>query len=193
MRNQASATLTVQTVADDSDWDEHSTVTAALQADDAYTLGDPNSASTEVKDDDFPDATAKLSVTPNPVAEGGTVTVTVTVTTKANELPHGDNGTITISTTDGTATQPGDYESLSKAETLDAGDFAGKRLNGENRYVASYTATVDVKDDDDVEPNETFDVRLAKSMDATKITLGNPRLVQVTPSAPTTSRCRTRR
>ena len=177
--NQASATLTVATATDDSDWDEHSTVTAALVTDDAYTLGAENSASTEVKDDDFPEAVAKMSVTPNPVSEGGTVTVTLTVTTNADQMPHGDYGTITISTTDGTATQPGDYVALDQTEDLEAGDFVRKLLNGQPRYVATYTATVEVKDDDDVENNETFDVRLAKSADATKITLGNPRLVQV--------------
>ena len=177
--NQASATLTVQTVDDDSDWDEHSTVTAALQADDAYTLGTGNSASTEVQDDDSPGAVAKLEVTPNPVSEGGAVTVTLTVTTNADQMPHGDYGTITISTTDGTATQPGDYVALDQTEDLEAGDFVRRLLNGQPRYVATYPATVEVKDDDDVENNETFEVRLAKSADATKITLGNPRLVQV--------------
>ena len=57
----------------------HSTVTVALMAetDSPYTLGVANSAQTRVLDDDFPTATAELAVDPNPVNEGGTVTVMV--------------------------------------------------------------------------------------------------------------------
>ena len=40
-------------------------------------------------------------------------------------MPHGENGgTITISTTDGTASQPGDYGALSQSHTLASADFS---------------------------------------------------------------------
>ena len=75
---QASATHTVGTPIGDTAWDEHSTVTAAVQADDSYTVGDPRSAQTRLLDDDLPVIGATLTVSPNPVVEGGTVTATVT-------------------------------------------------------------------------------------------------------------------
>ena len=101
--NTPSAKHTVRIVAGDEVWDAHSTVTVALVAetDSPYTLGAANSASTEVKDNDFPTATAELAVNPNPAAEGATVTVTVTVTTNSDQMPHEDGGTITLGTTDG--------------------------------------------------------------------------------------------
>ena len=109
--NMPSAKHTVRIVAGDEVWDAHSTVTAALvvETDSPYTLGAANSASTEVKDNDFPTATAVLAVNPNPAAEGGTVTVTVTVTTNSDQMPHEDGGTVSVATSDGSATQPGDY------------------------------------------------------------------------------------
>ena len=184
--NMPSAKHTVRIVAGDEVWDAHSTVTAALVAetDSPYTLGAANSASTEVKDNDFPTATAALTVNPNPAAEGGTVTVTVTVTTGSDQEPHEDGGTVSVATSDGSATQPGDYASLSQTHTLAQGDFSAVTVSGNTRYRAAYTATVSIVDDVDEEDDETFTVSMAQGSDLDdRVTLGTPTSRTVTISA----------
>ena len=59
--NATETTLTVATGADDSDWEEHSTVSVTAPPSTGYTLG-AATASTLVEDDDFPAATAALAV-----------------------------------------------------------------------------------------------------------------------------------
>ena len=185
--NTPSAKHTVRIVAGDEVWDAHSTVTAALVAetDSPYTLGAANSASTEVKDDDFPTATAELAVNPNPAAEGATVTVTVTVTTNSNQMPHEDGGTVTLSTTDGSAAQTADYGALSETTlTLAQGDFSAVTVGGNSRYRAAYTATVSIVDDTTQEDDETFSVTMARGSDLDdRVTLGTPTSRSITISA----------
>ena len=130
--NMASAEYTVTTGAGDDAWDAHSTVTLALVAetDSPYTLGALNSASTEIRDDDFPAATAELTVNPARASEGATVTVTVTVTTNSDQMPHEDGGSITLSTATGTA-QTADYGALSETTfTLAQADFTSVTVGG---------------------------------------------------------------
>ena len=177
--NQASATHTVATVPGDDDWDAHSSIKATLQADAAYTLTASPSVSKTVWDDDFSAATAVLAVSPNPVDEGGTVTVTLTVTTNAEQEPHGDGGTITVSTTDGTATQPSDYGALSQSHTLASADFSAVTVGSNSRYRATYESTVSTVDDTDSEGAEAFTVMMAKT-NAPKVTLDTPTSRSVT-------------
>ena len=184
--NTASAKHTVRIVAGDEVWDSHSTVTAALVAetDSPYTLGTANSASTEVKDNDFPTATAELTVDPNPVTEGGTVTVTVTVTTNSDQMPHEDGGTITLSTAADTA-QTADYGTLSATTfTLAQGDFSVVTVGGNSRYRAAYSATVGTVDDATQEGDEAFSVTMARGGDLdNRVTLGAPASRSITISA----------
>ena len=184
--NTASAKHTVTTDAGDDAWDAHSTVTVALVAetDSPYTLGGANSAQTQVLDDDFPRVTAVLAVDPNPVAEGGTVTVTVTVTTNSDQEPHADGGTITLGTTAGTA-QAADYGALSETTfTLAQGDFSTVTVGGNTRYRATYTATVSTVDDATEEGDETFSVSMARGGDLdNRVTLGTPTSRSITISA----------
>ena len=85
-----STMLTVTTETDDNTWEDHSTVTATIADNNAYAINtNSGSAETNVNDNDFPDASAALSVLPNPVAEGETVTTTITVITNADHRPHG--------------------------------------------------------------------------------------------------------
>ena len=184
--NTASAKHTVTTDAGDGDWDAHSTVTVALvvETDSPYTLGALNSAQTQVLDDDFPTATAELTVDPNPVTEGATVTVTVTVTTNSDQMPHEDGGTITLSTAAGTA-QTADYGTLSATTfTLAQGDFSAVTVSGNTRYRAAYTATVSVVDDTAQEDDEAFSVTMARGGDLDdRVTLGTPTSRSITITA----------
>ena len=185
--NTPSAKHTVRIVAGDEVWDAHSTVTVALVAetDSPYTLGAANSASTEVKDNDFPTATAELAVNPNPATEGVAVTVTITVTTNSDQMPHEDGGTITLGTTDGSAAQTADYGALSATTfTLAQGDFSAVTVGGNSRYRAAYSATVGIVDDTTEEEDETFSVSMARGSDLDdRVTLGTPVSRTVTISA----------
>ena len=175
--NTAAAEHTVTTDAGDDAWDAHSTVTVALvaEADSPYTLDAANSASTEIRDDDFPAATAALAVSPATASEGGTVTVTVTVTTGSDQEPHEDGGTVTLSTA-AVSAQTADYGALSETTfTLAQGDFSSVTVGGNSRYQATYTATVGIVDDTSQEGAETFTVSMAQGSDLdAQVTLGTP-------------------
>ena len=164
--NDASAALTVTTESDDA-WEEHSTVTAAIAADAAYDIAAPpdDAASTEVQDDDFPEATAELAVDPANLVEGGTVTATLTITTARDEEPHGDPGTATFTTADGSAAAPADYTALSSTQDVAAGDFTRVDIDDTGaedfRWRATKTANVATQDDSIIENEETFTVSAA--------------------------------
>ena len=150
----------------DPDWEEHSTVTAEITANDAYTIASgAATASKQVIDNDFPRATAVLRAAPNPVAEGGTLTATVWITTKEDQIPHEDGGAIVVSTTAGTASAA-DFTALTTAAgtlEFEAGDFAREDIGGADmRWVARQDATVAITDDGDQEDVERFTVSMAR-------------------------------
>ena len=178
--NATSTTLTVATDADDSAWEAHSTVTATISSASAYDIeSGAGSASTLVKDDDFPAATAVFAVSPNPVSEGGTVTATVTVTTNANEQPHGSGGTITLKASEGTA-QAMDYGRFGQTSfQTGASDFSSVTVGKATRYRANYTAAIVITDDSETESAETFSVTIGKTS-AAKIALPSTATTTVT-------------
>ena len=153
------ASLSVSTDSDDNEWEAHSTVTATISSTSTYDIKTGGgSAQTLVKDDDFPAATAVLSVLPNPAAEGETATATIRVVTDADEQPHGAGGTLTLSISDGT-TKSADYGSLSQTSfSVSDTDFSLDTSTSTSSYRAKYTATITITDDDDTEDAETFDI-----------------------------------
>ena len=169
---------TLPTAADDALWNPHSTVTVTLEPGAAYTVGSDSFAETQVRDDDFPQATAVLTVDPNPVPEGGSVTVTVTVTTDSDHRPNAGGGAITVSTSDGTATQPDDYASLTQIHNIALTDFSPVEVAGNARYQATYTSMITVMDDTDSESGEAFTVSMTKT-NADTITLASPSVVPI--------------
>ena len=178
--NATSTTLTVTTDADDSTWEAHSRITATISGTSTYDIETgAGSASTLVKDDDFPAATAAFAVSPNPVAEGGKVTATVTVTTNANEQPHGSGGTLTLKASEGTA-QAVDYGRFGQTSfQTAAGDFTSVTVGKATRYRANYTAAIVITDDSETESNETFSVTIGKTS-AAKIALPSTATTTVT-------------
>ena len=182
----ANSSTSIHTVPTDSDdaWDPHSVVTVILQTGDDYMVGDAGSAQTEVRDNDFPQATAALTVNPNPVAEGEPLTATVTVTTDSDQEPHADGGFIEVSTLDGTAASPQDYAFLQESFAVGAGDFSVTNVGGSNKYQAVYTSTVSTVDDAMRESGETFTVQISKT-NADLITLASPSSVSVAVSEST--------
>ena len=169
-----STILTVPTDADDVAWEEHSEVTASLAASDAYlVIPGESSAEVAVRDDDFPDAVASLSVFPNPAAEGETVTVSAVVLTGANQRPHRGGGTLMLVVGASTA-QSNDYGILSQStHPIDVADFMLDA--GANTYISEYLATIDITEDSEIETGESFDVSLSLTGDTpVGLTLGQP-------------------
>ena len=153
--------------AQDSAWEEHSAITATIKTNSAYTISSgAASATLDVRDDDFPVATAVLSVSPSTVAEregDNPLSATVTISTARAELPHTDGGAIMVVVTPGTATSA-DYTAPSTADAtlgFDASDF--QQVSGSGSvYRASKQATVAIVDDDLLEDAETFRVSMAR-------------------------------
>ena len=175
--NATATTLTVATGADDSDWEEHSTVSVTAPPNAGYTLS-AASASTLVEDDDFPEAEAALTVSPTTVDEPGTATVTITVTTKRDEMPHGPGGTLTVASSDVTASAGSDYDAFSQSYTLEPAGFSAVTIFGPH-WQAVYTGMVTVRDDSTQESAETFQVALTKA-NAPKVILALPSAFVVT-------------
>ena len=161
-QGQTTATHTLAT-ADDDEWEEHSTIGVTVTPrQGAYTVAAGlQTASYTVMDDDFPEATAVLEVSPEPVDEGGTVTATVVITTAHDEQPREGAGTLLLSTSDDTATAGEDYTAISStsgALTFAEADF--KRIdiddnpgaNVDYRWRAVKATTVAVADDTGEEP-----------------------------------------
>ena len=158
--DQTSATYNIATE-DDSVWEAHSDVSATITSDDAYTIGS-GAATKQVLDDEFPSATAVLSVSPASVEEGGTVTATLTVTTAANRMPHRNGGDILVNTANGTATAGNDYTAISQRVKVEADEFAQVGVGGATRYRFEEQIPIQITDDSDSEGAETFSVSLAR-------------------------------
>ena len=105
--NETTATVEVETTGDNT-WENHSKIEVRVVAGDSYTIdSESGTASVVVKDDDFVESEAVLSVSPNPIGEGmGKTIATITVTTKGDKRPHG-KVTIPLTTSDDTATVGG--------------------------------------------------------------------------------------
>ena len=179
----ASTTLTVSTDVDDDIWEDHSTITTTIVNNDAYTsTAGSDSTVTQVKDNDFPEAATTLTVAPNPVAEGGTVAITLRVTTNADQKPHGGGGTLTLSAEQGTA-RPSDYGRFGQTSfDVAPDDFGTSTVGGTTRYQAVYTAAIVITDDGDTEDDETFRISIDK-LNAPKIALPSTATTSVTISA----------
>ena len=94
----------------------------------------------------------------NPVAEGETLTARVTVTTTAEEQPHGVGGELILSIVDGTA-EATDYGSFSQSSfEIAAADFSSVTVNGAIHFQAVYAATMMIADDLDPEIDETLEI-----------------------------------
>ena len=154
-----SGTGTIST-AEDADTDDE-TFTVALGAlPSSVTAGNPGSVEVTISDDDGGGGTpptVRLSVSPNPVDEGSSVTVTATL---SSALSSGVRIPLTL--TAGTA-EPGDFGSLSSI-TIGAGSTSG-------------TGTISTAEDADTD-DETFTVALGAL--PSSVTAGNPGSVEVT-------------
>ena len=165
LATDASATFTVQTDADDATWDEHSTVTVTVADNAVHHRGTPFEAETEVKDDDFPAATAVLSFDggQSTVDEGGRLPVWLTVTVDApNQQPHQPQieRQLRVATEEASplsAVEGTDYTAVDALKTIDPGEFSQE---SDGRWQWRNRSYINVTDDTDTEGAETFLVKM---------------------------------
>ena len=168
----STAILEVKTTGDEV-WENHSKIEMKVVSDDLYIIDTESSrASVVVKDDEFVESEAVLSVSPNPIGEGmGETIATITVTTKGDQRPHG-KVTIPLTTSDGTATSGEDYTELDTTLTFAESDFAQIDLDGNTRYRSIKTADISIMQDSVDEDDESFDVSMGTPSD-TLVTLNS--------------------
>ena len=147
---EVSATVEVP-VLDDDDVEESETFTLTLSDAEHATIDDGEGQATIADDDEPPPELPTLSVDDPEVTEGEDATAAFTVTLSATS---GDAVTVAYATADGTATMDEDYTSTSGTLTIAAGEV-------------SATVEVPVLDDDDVEDDETFTLKLSDAEHAT--------------------------
>ena len=153
---QTVGTGTVTTAQDADTADETFTVALGTLPSDV-TAGTPSSVQVTIRDDDEPPPTVSLSASPNPVTEGGSVTVTARLSAALS-----GGVTIPLTLTAGTA-EAGDYGSLASI-AISGGQTVG-------------TGTVTTAQDADT-ADETFTVALGTL--PSDVTAGTPSSVQVT-------------
>ena len=164
-KNETTVTVEVETTGDNT-WENHSKIEVKVVAGDSYTIdSESGTTSVVVKDDEFVESEAVLSVSPNPIGEGmGEAIIAITVTTKGDERPHG-KVTIPLSTSDGTATSGDDYTELDTTLTFAESDFTQIDLDDNTRYRAIKTADISITQDSVDEDNESFDVAMGTPSD----------------------------
>ena len=189
LADQQSVIVSV-TGAGDATWRAHPTFTLSILSDDEgrYDISQTaNTASQTLLDDDFPIASASVSVSAGTVQEGEEVTVTVTVETFDRDQPHGSTGPLRFSTRElprfNAATIGQDFPAIDERFMLAAGDFA-RSANGRT-FVATWTKAIPIPRDGIAEDEEVFEVRLAKTDQTAPdllVSSGGARDVRIAPS-----------
>ena len=166
-------TLTYTVFIEDDTVDESNetfTVTLAFDAPSApYLIPGDMTATITIEDNDHVAVTLgwqQTTVTANePTTSGDTTTVTLQAraVTATNKQP--ETGFVldySVTSADGTARDPADYEGVSSSmESFAPSDFSRRTVGGQRRFVATRDFTVTIADDTDDEPNETFTVELS--------------------------------
>ena len=99
-----------------------------------------------------------------PPASGGTTSATLTAvaTTAAGQPPDaGFDLDFTVTSSDGTASQPADYAAVSRTESFAVSDFSSVTVGGATRYRATRTFPITIAHDTADEEHETLQVTLA--------------------------------
>ena len=131
--------------------------------------------------DDIP-ITLQWEETSLEVAEdAGSAVLTAVFTTTLDAPPEADfTFDVTLTTTDRSATQDGDYTAPPSPATFVAGDFSQADVNGQQRYRATRDFSVAIIDDTADEREEDFRVRLAYLTPGLPHLQGGPATAEVT-------------
>ena len=163
--NESTVTFGLATQ-NDATWEANSTVTVTIVDGVGYTYSEASREATHaIADDDFPVATATLEVSETQRDEADTLTVTLTVTTAANQVPHRGTGLLRVAAASGTAFSGNDFTALDEQVEFDISDFVEVDVDDtvigvDLRQRATMTWQILITDDTALEPAETFTVSL---------------------------------
>ena len=170
-RYRAARNIPVTVLADATDEPgETFTVTLVYGAPASHLTGSSAVANVVLRDSNQAQVTLEWDETALTAAEpdtaGGTTTVTLTAvaTTAAGQPPDaGFDLDFTVTSSDGTASQPADYAAVSSTESFAVSDFSSVTAGGATRYRATRTFPIAIAHDTADEESETLQVILALS------------------------------
>ena len=156
------------TIVDDDVDESVETFTATLVYADSsppYLTGGNSTATVSISDDELVPVTIAWQQSAVTVNEGtGSAVLRAVATTTEDRRPEeGFSFGVSMTTADGTATQPEDYADLSASATFVRSDFSRTTVNGERRYQAVKQFTVHIEQDSDDERDESLTATLAYS------------------------------
>ena len=126
----------------------------------SHLQGGPKSALITIMDNEHVPVT--LSWGPADITVGedsGSATLRAYAVTTVDKRPEdGFTFDASVSTSDGIASQPGDYTQVDETLTFSRSDFSPVAVNGERRYRAAKQIVVDIEDDTTDEIQEDFEV-----------------------------------
>ena len=166
-RYQAVKQFPVAIVDDDVDESVETFSATLVYADSSppYLTGGNSTATVSISDDEFVPVTISWQQDALSVSEGSGSAVlrAVAATTEDKRPEEGFSFGVSVTTADGTATQPDDYADLSASATFSRADFSRTTVNGESRYRAVKQFTVTIERDTEDERDEDFTATLAYS------------------------------
>ena len=163
-RYRATRDFTVAIIDDTTDEsDEAFSVRLAYQTPGLTHLqGGPSTAVVTIQDNEHVPVTLSWEQTDVTVGENaGSATLRAyAITTEDKQPEDGFSFDASISTSDGSAAEPGDYTQVDDTVTFSRNDFSRVTVNGERRYRATKQVTVNVVDDTEDEDEEDFTVTI---------------------------------
>ena len=166
-RYQAVKQFPVTIVDDDVDESVETFTATLVYADSSppYLTGGNSTSTVSISDDELVPVTIAWQHNAVTVNEGtGSAVLWAVATTTEDRRPEeGYSFGVTVTTSDGTATQPDDYADLSSSASFARSDFSQTTVNGERRYQAVKRFTVNIEQDTDDERDENFTATIAYS------------------------------
>ena len=131
----------------------------------SHLRGGPQSATVTIRDNEHVPVTLGWDQSDVTVDEAdGSVTLRAFAVTTVDKRPEdGFSFDASISTSNGSAVQPGDYTELDYTVTFARGDFSRVTVNGDRRYRAAKQVVITIQDDTVDEIEEDFTVRIEYS------------------------------
>ena len=147
-----------------------------------HLQGGPSTAVVTIKDNEHVPVTLSWERSDIMVGENaGSATLRAYAVTTVDKRPEdGFSFDASISTSDGSAAEPGDYTRVDDTVTFSRNDFSRVTVNGERRYRAAKQVLAPIVDDTSDEPDEDFTVILNYSGPSRPHLQGGPATATVT-------------
>ena len=142
----------------------------------SHLLGGPSTATVTIRDNEHVTVTISWDQSDVTVDEDDqSATLRAYAVTTVDKHPEdGFSFDASVYTTNGSATQPGDYTQLNDTVTFGRNDFSRVTVNGNRRYRAAKQVTVNIEDDTVDEIEEDFTVTIEYSNSSPPHLQGGP-------------------